>query len=172
MARRKPKNLYPIKDLQQANQAMAEIKELKRSLEQIEHDLNDTIDRAKANAEAKAAPIQSRLEALENGLLAFAEYNKEELFAKKRTVEVMHGLLGYRRSKEIKTKPKITWAMVLGKIKELGFKEAIRIKEQVNKEELRTWTDERLNLIGARRVEKDSFWYEVKEENLEEATVR
>lgn len=168
MARRKPKNLYPIKNLEHANLALAEIKELKRSLEKIEHDLNDKIDNAKAEAEAKAAPLKTRMEALENGLLAFAEFNKQEIFKGRRSIELMHGALGYRKSTEIKPKPKYTWKMVLGKIKDLGLTDAIRIKESVNKDTLRQWPNERLNLIGARRIEKDTFWYETKEEDLDD----
>jgi phage host-nuclease inhibitor protein Gam len=168
MARRKPKNLYPIKDLQAANQAMAEIKELKRGLERIEHELNDKIDRARAEAEANAAPLKTRMEALENGLLAFAEFNKDELFKDKRSVEVMHGALGYRKSSEVRPQPKFTWKMVLGKLKSLGIAEAIRTREDVNKDVLRQWPDERLELVGARRVRKDTFWYETREEDIEE----
>ncbi|MBF0261068.1 MAG: host-nuclease inhibitor Gam family protein, partial [Magnetococcales bacterium] len=59
-----------------------------------------------------------------------------------------------------------TWAMVLGKLKELAFYEAIRVKEECNKEVLHEWPDERLAAVCARRVEKDVFWYELKKEEL------
>ena len=60
-------------------------------------------------------------------------------------------------------------AMVLGKLEELGFEKGIRINKTVNKDVLRTWPDERLELVGARRVEKDDFWYELKGVEVEEA---
>ncbi len=164
MARKKPTNLFPVKDLVQANLVLGEIALLKRNVEAINHDLNDEIDRLKAEAEAKAAPLAARLASLENGLLAYAEHNKDELFAKKRSKGLDFGELGYRRSTEIKPRPKHTLAMVLGKIKDLGFSAAIRTTETVNKDELATWTDERLELVGARRVKKDTFWYEIKAE--------
>ena len=166
MARRKPKNLFPIKNLAQANQALAEIAVLKRRIEAVNARLNDEIDRLKAQAEAEAAPLASRLESLENGLLAFAEFNKDELFKDRRSRELDYGTLGYRRSTQLKPMPRHTWAMVLGKIEELGFSEAVRVKKDVDREALRTWPDERLELVGARRVEKDTFWYEVKEEEI------
>jgi hypothetical protein len=70
----------------------------------------------------QAMPLQSRLASIEGGLLAFAEHNKDDLFKSKRSRELDFGTLGYRRSKEIKPQPKKTWKMVLGAIKELGFK--------------------------------------------------
>ncbi len=164
MARSKPNNLYPVKDLKDANKALAEIGQIKREIGGIEAAMNDEIDRIKADAEAAVAPKASRLASLENGLLAFAEHNKDELFVGKRSRELDFGSLGYRRSKEIKPQAKHTLAMVLGAIKELGFDEAIRIKESVNKDELATWSDERLALVKARRIKKDTFWYELSEQ--------
>jgi len=171
MARNKPTNLYPVKDRTQANQVLAEIGQLKRQIAAINAALNDDIDRAKAEAEQKIAPLASRMDAMENGLLAFAEYNKDELFPKQRSLDLTYGVIGYRRSKELGTMPKITWKQVLGKLKELGLSAGIRTKEDVDKEHLRTWPEERLALIGCRNIEKDSFWYEVKEEEIQKAAV-
>ncbi|GAU08118.1 host-nuclease inhibitor Gam family protein [Desulfoplanes formicivorans] len=166
MARQKPKNLYPVKDLAAANKALAEIAELKRSIKARESAMNDEIDRLKAETEAAVAPLQAKMASLENGLLAFAEFNKDELFVDKRSKDLDFGCIGYRRSKEIKPMPKKTLAMVLGKLKELGFTEAIRVKESVNKDELSQWSDEKLALVHARRVEKDTFWYEIAEQEI------
>lgn len=165
-ARRKPQNLYPVKDLAQANATLGEIAGLKRQIDAINAELNEEMDRMKAEAEAHIAPLAARLTSLENGLLAFAEYNKDELFAEKRSQELTFGILGYRRSSEIAAQPKRTLAQVLEKLEELGFTEGIRTSRSVNKDVLRTWPDERLDLVGARRVEKDTFWYEVKTEEI------
>lgn len=166
MAKSKPKNFYPVKDLTAADAALAEIAALKRSTADIETNMNDEIDKIKIEAEAQAAPLQTRLAALENGLLAYAEFKKDELFKDKRSKELDFGSLGYRKSREVKPKPKNTWKMILGRLKELKFKQAIRIKESINKDELHQWPDERLDLIGARRVKKDTFWYEIDEQKI------
>ena len=170
MSRKKPQNLYPVKDLTEANTVLADIGALKRQIEQINATLADDVDLLKADAEARIAPLAARMSLLENGLLAFAEYNKGDLFAGRRSRELTFGTLGYRRSNEIAAKPKHTMAMVLGRLEELGFDEAIRIRKSVDKETMRTWPDERLDLVGARRVEKDSFWYELKEVEVADAT--
>jgi hypothetical protein len=48
--------------------------------------------------------------------------------------------------------------------------EAIGTKEEINKEEMSGWPAERLDLVGARRVEKDQFWYEVNCDNIADKT--
>ncbi|EGJ49021.1 host-nuclease inhibitor Gam family protein [Desulfocurvibacter africanus] len=168
MARRKPKNVYLVRDLAEANAVLAEIAAVRRTLAGIEAELNTRIDQAKKLSEAAAAKHLERLQALESGLLAFAEYNKDELFQDRRTRELDFGALGYRKSSEIKPITKSTWEMVLGNLRDMGFSEAVRSKEEVDKDVLRTWPDGRLEIVGARRVEKDTFWFEVKEHKVEE----
>jgi len=168
MARRKPTNLHPVRDLAEANAVLAEIAAIRRTLKTIEVELNTRIAHATKLSEAAAAKHLERLQALENGLLAFAEYNKGELFRERRSRELDFGTLGYRRSSEVKPIAKHTFAMVLGRCKDLGLMEAIRTKEELNREELHTWSAERLAMVGARRVEKDAFWFEVKEQRVGE----
>lgn len=158
----KPENIVHVRDLQQANVVLGEMAQLKRNIDIIEADMNESIDRIKRAADAFSAPRRTRLEALANGLLAFAEFNKETLFGKRRGLELSFGMLGFRRSSEIKPHGRGTWAQVLDKIKELGIGEAIRIREDVNRETLRGWPEERLELLGVQRMDKDVFWYELK----------
>lgn len=165
--RNKPDNLVPVRDLQEANTVLGEIAQLKRNIDAIEADMNDTIDRIKRSAEAFSAPRRARLDALTNGLLAFAEFNKATLFARRRGIELSFGVLGFRRSNALKPAGRGTWAQVLEKIKALGVTEALRVREEVNRESLRGWPEERLEMLGVRRVEKDLFWYEVNVESLQ-----
>ncbi len=172
MSRKKPATIVPIQNLAEADAVLGEIAAAKRQLQTLETVMNETIDAAKAQAQAKAAPLQSRIASLENGLLAFAAYNKHDVFAVKRTQKMKHGAMGFRRSSDIRPAKKTTWKMVLNKLQELRLTQAIRVREDVNREELRSWPDERLELIGARRVEKDAFWYELDESLLTEDSAR
>ena len=92
----------------------------------------------------------------------YSEYNKEELFKDKKTIELTFGQFGFRQSTSISVKKN-----TLDLLKEHGFREAIKVKESVNKDILRDWSDERLALVNAKRVVKDSFWVEVKENPVE-----
>lgn len=48
----------------------------------------------------------------------------------------------------------------------MAFKEAIRVKEEPDREVMSQWPDERLELVGCQRKEKDTFWLEIDEEKL------
>lgn len=166
MARSKPKNIRPVKNLAEANQALAEIGELKRRITLIETGMNAAIDAARAAAELEASPLQTEIARIEAGLAAFGEFEKGDLFKEKRSYELDFGAIGFRKSSQIKPKARHTWAMVLGLLKEMKFPAAIRTKEEVNKDELATWPAERLDLVGARRVPQDVFWYEVNADRI------
>lgn len=166
MARMKPGDMCWIRDLQHANQAMGEMAEISRGLARIEGEMNSGIDALKARADAEAEPLRKRLKMMEDGLSVYAQHNKDELFAERKTLDLVFGVMGFRKSTELNVQPKTTWAMVLGKLKDLAFKDAIRIREEPNKDVMREWPDERLALVGARRVERDVFWYELKEEEV------
>lgn len=167
MSRVKPSILW-VRDLEHANQVLGEMTEAARKIKEIEMAMNAEIDAAKARGASVAAPIKKRVEAMGNGLNAFAEANRADLFSGGKTKELDFGRFGFRKSTEVTTVAKTTLAMVLERLKSLKFSEAIRIKEEVDKESVREWPEERLALVGMRRVEKDVFWYELKQEELKD----
>ena len=166
MARVKPKTMQPIRTVEEANDAMKEYGELKRITQDIESRLNDDIAALKAEAAEEAAQHNTRMAALENGLTAFSEAHKTDIFKDKRSLTLDYGTLGYRKSTELGTVKGATWKTVLGKLKELAFKEAIRIMEEPDKEVIGQWPEERLALIGCERREKDAFWFELDEAKI------
>lgn len=167
MARVKPNNLHPVKSLDDANEAIREIGELKRIIAGIEDRMNDDIDAIKANAAEEAANYRARLESLTNGIHAFAELRKGELFSDKlRSVKLDFGTIGFRRSHEIGLAKGFTWKAVLAKLRELSFKDAIRVKEEADKEILGSWPTEKLEFVGCVKKEKDTFWLEIDEVKL------
>lgn len=170
MARTKPQTIVgSIKDNKQADEVMRELAEINRTLQKSQDDLNKVIAEEKAVCESYCALKIKRKKALETSLQAYAEYNKNDLFGSKRSDELLYGLFGYRKSSVLKPAPKVTWAMVLGKLKQLGYTNAVRTKQAVDKDELATWPDERLQTVDVTRVEKDTFWYETKEEEIDAA---
>lgn len=164
-ARVKPAPVLVIHNLEQANATLAEMAILKRGLVTIETDMNNAIDAIKRSAEGFSAPRRVRVKELEQALSVYAEINRATLFVERRSVELGAGEFGYRASTELKPRPKLTWAMVLEKIVALGLA-ALRTRTEVDREALRDWPDERLEVIGVQRVQKDLFWYEIKQETL------
>ena len=167
MTRKKPLNVFPIKNLEDANRALKDIACFQRELSVIEAGMNEEIDRIKEAAKARAQDMEERLQGLENGIEAFCEYKKCDLFQKSRSVHLNFGTIGFRRSTSLKPAVKNTWATVLGALKDKGFMSAVRLKESVNKDVLGEWSEERLGEVNVRRVSTDQYWYEVNAEALE-----
>lgn len=170
MAKRtKPKTLIaPIGTMEDVSEALAEIAELERAIETVNNKLNEDIDTLKKAAETDIEAYEKRKESLGAGLYNFAELNKAEIFKKSKSREFVFGVIGYRKSTSLGLLKKIssTWKEVLGRLKEYKFNEAIRTKEEVDKEIMSQWPKERLALVGIERIEKDDFYYEVKQEKV------
>jgi phage host-nuclease inhibitor protein Gam len=163
MARKKPEvKVKKITSLKEADSVLKRLSELNNTLKKLEAETDDMINEIKKTAKENAEPIIKEMEELEHSLAIYSEYNKEELFKDKKTIELTFGQFGFRQSTSISVKKN-----TLDLLKEHGFREAIKVKESVNKDILRDWSDERLALVNAKRVVKDSFWVEVKENPVE-----
>ena len=171
--RKKPNPAFVVADLEAADKALARLAEIKRAVDVEEADLNSAIDRLKmASKERLGAPLAERA-AIEAALATFAETKKDDLFAKSRSRDLNFGVIGFRRSSEVKPKPKNTWGGILERIKALAtgtdgdpFQAAIRVKEDVNRDVLKDWPAERLDTVGARIIPKDAFYYELAAEEI------
>lgn len=155
-----------ITTVDQAKVAMAELAHIERSLAAIEADMNDNIDTIKRNADAEAAPHQERKKELATALNGFAEVNRAELFTKRKSLELPHGVIGFRQSTSIVAKAKVKMAQVLEKLKDLQWNEAVKVTEAVNKEVMREWTDGKLEAIGMERKQADQFFIDISAEAL------
>ncbi|MDR1873549.1 MAG: host-nuclease inhibitor Gam family protein [Synergistaceae bacterium] len=160
--------IAPIGDVAGADRALSEIAEIDRAVEAANHQLNEDIDNLKRGVQEEIAPLLERKEMLGAGLANFAEISKAELFKDRKSKELDFGTIGYRKSTSLAVMKKIcsTWKEVLGKLRQYDFKEAIRVKEEPDKEVMAEWPMERLELVGVQRVEKDEFFYEIKQEKV------
>jgi phage host-nuclease inhibitor protein Gam len=173
--RKKPDPCFVVADLGTANLALARLAEMKRAVDAENLRLNETIDKLKAHATMMTAPYRAEAAEIEAALASFVATKKEELFGKSRSQSLTFGVIGFRRSSEVKPKGRGTLANLLEKVKALAtgekddpFTGAIRLKEELNRDVMRTWPEERLAAVGARIAEKDSFYYELKEEKIKE----
>lgn len=164
MTRKKPVPAVMVTNLQEADKVLEELAELERSASAVTNDLNEVIDAAKAVAAEKMAVVAARKSLLESALASYAIMNKAALFKDKKSVDLDFGVLSFRCSTSIvPAGSKITWEMVLGKLKEHGLQDGIRIKETVNKEALLEWDDKKLEKVGAKRKTEDKFGYDLKQ---------
>lgn len=168
MARKKLTNYHPVGSLKAANEALEKIAELKRLAEAEIMVMNDEIDGIKAQTESSVEKLHQQIQLYENGLQLFSECRKDELFKKRRSIDLLFGTFGFRKSTKLVTTARTKWARVVELLEEKGLKSGIRIKKSANKDVLGEWSDEKLAQVNVKRKEDDVFWYEVNEEELPE----
>ena len=100
----------------------------------------------------------------------YCEENKEVLFVKKRSMETVHGTVGFRTgTPALKTLKGFTWASVLSIAKTLA-PQFIRTKEEFNKELVLAEKDSddvkvMMPKIGIEIKQDEAFFVELKKEN-------
>lgn len=164
MARSKP-NPHIVESREQAEGTMAEIAALDRKLSALTVAMNKELDAAKEKAAQAAAPLAARRKELESGLAVFAVLNRKELFPDgAKSLDLGFGLIGFRASTKIVQQSNINAEMTLERLRKFKFLDGIRTKEEVNKDAMTAWTDEKLETVGLRRQKSDGFFVEVKED--------
>lgn len=165
MARMKP-DPYIIENRAQAECALAEIANIDRKKNAIECQMQEDIDAAKARAGQQAAPLLARRKELADAVAVYARLNRQQLFAKAKSLDLGFGVIGFRSSTCIAQMRGITAEMTLEKLHQFALTDGIRIKEEINKDSCLSWPDERLELVGLKRQQQDKFFIEIKKEEL------
>lgn len=167
MTRVKPQPIIAtLENLDAVDEALARIAGFKRHIALLETGMNEDIDKVKLAAARECEPVRQQLADLEQSVLRYAEAHKAELFTVRKSMELSFGIIGYRQSTKLKTLAKWTWERVLGVLREREARQFIRVKEEVDKEALKTLAPEALAEIGVKAVAEDSFYYELEEQEL------
>lgn len=105
-------------------------------------------------------------------LQAYALENQEELFSKKKSVEMSHGVIGFRTgTPKLKTLRGFTWASALQLLKEFlpGY---VRQTEEIAKDKLLADRDAeevsgKMSKCGIQVVQEETFYVEPKKEEVQ-----
>jgi len=121
-------------NLDEAAKFLSFIGQEQRKIESIQTALNEEIEELKNKTITKSKPYQEKISQLVEGLFAFAQSHRDELTDKdkRKTVDLTVGWFGWRMTPPAVSIRNIK--SVLKRIKELGLKQFIRIKEEPNKE--------------------------------------
>ena len=125
----------------------------------------------KAFEEKSRSLIEQRQTAIEK-LEAFGLQNRDELFSQKRSLELMHGVIGFRTGTPKVSKPRaLTWNKVIEALseKQSAF---LRTKLEVDKDKILAHRmDEdlmtELNEIGIQVVQEETFFITLKESDFQ-----
>jgi len=152
------KPIKPFKNPAEANEALLKIGTLKRELLKLENKAEEQILKIKSKWMEQGAGMDEEVKALEAAVLEFAEREKESLFAETKTYKLAYGDLKLRVSELLEVCDE-----TLGLCKQYGFGNAVKVKEEVNKQVLKTFTPDDLARVKAERVTKENFSYDLNE---------
>ena len=128
--------------------------------------MQEEIAAAKKKAADAKVPLDARKKELGEAVKKWATMNKSVLFAKRKSLELAFGSLGFQAATKIQQMNGVSAEESVEKIKQFGFNEGIRIIEELDKEAMEKWTDDRLALVGLVRRSTDSYWCKVNQEKL------
>jgi phage host-nuclease inhibitor protein Gam len=150
-----------INSLEDANLVLKEIGLLERELESIDAEAHKQIADIKAAAVKKGEALRGRI--VDNAALlgAYAEYNRSDLFKDRKSVDLVFGSFGYRKSTSISVKK-----TTLELLKKLKLDKYIRLKEEPDKVAMAAMTDEELVQVDAVRKVKDDFFCEANKDEI------
>jgi phage host-nuclease inhibitor protein Gam len=130
-----------------------------------QNDMDARLKAIRDEYESTLGALASAIAPCMDALASWAAAHPTE-FGDKRSIDMTHGIVGWRQNPpSVKPLKGFTWAAVLGRLKELGRLDFLRMKEEVNKEAL---LGARLDLGDGIRgfycqvVQEDEFYLEPK----------
>lgn len=144
--------------------ALKRIGVIDREIGLLESGQNEKIDNLKAETKEQAAPLMDEKGKLEVAIKEYCEANKIE-FSKVKTKTLTFGEVGFRLATKIMIK---RVAETLQSLKDLALTNCIRIKEEPDKEAMKSLTDETLAEVGAGRKVENVFGYTLNVERIKE----
>ncbi|MDR0584600.1 MAG: host-nuclease inhibitor Gam family protein [Treponema sp.] len=160
MARYKPRT-GKIKTLVEANLALKEIGMLEHELAAIDAEGDKQIAEIKAAAAREGDGLRKRIVDLTASLGVYAEYNRDDLFRDRKSVDLVFGSLGFRQSTSIHVKK-----TTLELLKKLGLGNCVRLKEEPDKDAMKELPDDTLAQVDAVRKVEDKFFAETNKEEI------
>lgn len=150
-----------LETLDDVNLAMRDIGLWQKELEAIDNDANKKIAEIKTKASKDGEELREKISGTVAKIQAFAEYNKDEYFKDRKSVELSFGSMGWRKSTSIHVKK-----TTLDLLKKLKMPDCIRLKQEPDKEAMAALDDETLASVDAVRKVKNDFFVEAKTEEI------
>lgn len=154
----------------QAERVIGEYAHVDAKIQELTAEMDQKMTKIRDQYADKLDPLKETREEKFKVLQFFAEKNKS-LFDKKRSIDLTHGVLGFRRgTPKLKTRKGITWAAVVELAKEFA-PDWVRTKEEPAKDVMLAMREEpeaieRMNKIGVLVDADESFFVELKKEEV------
>lgn len=146
----------------EVNSTLKRLGELTIGIRDLENKKTELISEITTKFDADAAPLLSEIKSLEDSILQYCEEHKDE-FIKERTKELSHGTISMRVSTSVKI---ISKTICLKVLKTLGMQDYIKVKEEPNKDMLKTLSDIDLAKLSCERKTVDNITISPKIEEI------
>ncbi len=150
-----------IESVEDVNFALREIGLAQKELDAIDSEANKQIAEIKTGAAKDGEKLRKKIAETSARIQAFADYNRDDLFTDKKTIELSFGFFGYRKSTKISVR-KTTVEL----LKKLHLDKYVRTKEEPDKDSMAELDDETLTQVDAVRKISDDFFCEAKTEEI------
>lgn len=169
MATRQKKTLIQGISQEQANEAFASYAKADAQIQKINAEIELQCARIREKQADRLSQLDAEREQAFDVLQAYAVENQAELFAKKKSLDMAHGTIGFRTgTPKLKTLKGFTWASVLQMVREFlpGY---VRTSEEVAKDKLLADRDEegmtdKMAKCGITVTQDETFYVEPKKE--------
>lgn len=143
---------------ERADRHLERISELQAEIEALQREFTEELERLKEAYRSRIEPLREALRGEEKALVGLMRRHRGIFFGEGDKVELEHGSLLYGKVMKLQV-PR----GALQRLKELGWTEAIRIQESLDRRVLEGWPEERLFVIGAKKRLVEEFKYALKE---------
>lgn len=164
MARIRMPDLPMLESWSEVDAALMEIAQAEIALTRINCDKDEQINILTEAAARVATPINGRITELREQIKQFAELNRLD-FGKAKSKRLNFGELGWRLSSTIDIKPSAV-PKVIENLRRMGMDDCVKVRESVNKDTLKTYSEERILQSGASIKTTDTFWLETDKERI------
>lgn len=171
MAKRQKKTIITGVSKEVAEEAFATYAKAQAEHAKITAEIELKCAQIREKHQEKLSQLQTTMDGSFDTLQAFATENQAELFSKKKSLEMVHGTIGFRTgTPKLKTLKGFTWASALQLVKEF-LPGHIRATEEIAKDKLLADRDDEtvsanLARCGISVVQDETFFVEPKKEEV------
>jgi len=143
---------------------LARLAGLEARAAQVKAEADERICKIRQEAAGHIAPLIQEKKVLDAEIEAFAKAHKKD-FGRKRSLALVHGRVGWRRSQSIRFTAKTD--EVVAALEARGLDYAVRTTKRASKEDMEDFPDDLLAEVGAKRIRRNIFFVELAESRLE-----
>ena len=164
--------VVPPTNAKDAEKILAQYAEVDAKIEQINATMDEAFTKVREQYAAELSDLSEKRNQAYQQMQMYAEANREELFIKKKSVDMSQGTIGYRTgTPKLKTAKGHTWAVVLKLLKNLA-PQYVRSKEEPAKDVLLADRDKKGNKelyadAGLQVVQDETFYIDLKKEETD-----